>query len=130
HIREPEMVLPMTAHPSFHKACVYFGIKPVVVGFDPDTFRVDVDAMRSAITPNTILLVGSAPGYAQGVVDPIAEIGQLALEKDVLFHVDGCVGGIHLSFWRKFGGYSGPDFDFSVPGVSSISADMHKYGYA
>lgn len=129
-VREPELIMPRTAHPSFHKACVYFGIKPVVTPFDPVTFRADVDAMRDAITENTILLVGSAPGYAQGVVDPIREIGRLAQEKDLLFHVDGCVGGIHLSFWRRMGGYEGPDFDMSVPGVSSISADMHKYGYA
>jgi glutamate/tyrosine decarboxylase-like PLP-dependent enzyme len=130
HITQPELILPRTAHPSFHKACAYFNIKPVITGFDPVTFRADVNAMRSAVTKNTILLVASAPGYAQGVVDPIAEIGQLALERELLFHVDGCVGGIPLSFFRRMGGYTGPDFDFSVPGVSSISADMHKFGYA
>lgn len=130
HITEPELVLPRTAHPSFHKACLYFGVKPVITGFDPQSFQADVGAMRAAITPNTILLVASAPGYAQGVVDPIAEIGQLALENDLLFHVDGCVGGIPLSLYRRMGEYRGPDFDFSVPGVSSISADMHKFGYA
>jgi len=130
HITQPELILPRTAHPSFHKACLYFGVKPVITGFDPDSFQADVGAMRAAITPNTILLVASAPGYAQGVVDPITEIGQLALEKNLLFHVDGCVGGIPLSLYRRMGEYRGPDFDFSVPGVSSISADMHKFGYA
>jgi glutamate/tyrosine decarboxylase-like PLP-dependent enzyme len=123
------MVLPITAHASFHKAAHYLGIKPVVTAIDPQTFRADVEAMRKAITPNTILLVGSAPNYSQGVVDPIAEIGQLALEHDIPLHVDGCVGGIHLAYMRKMG-YPVPAYDFTVPGVTSISADLHKYGYA
>lgn len=128
-VTAPEMVLPMTAHGSFHKAAHYFGVKPVAVPFDPQTFRADVDAMRAAITDNTILLVASAPCYSQGVIDPIEEIGALAQEKGLLFHVDACVGGIHLSFMRQLG-YPVPDFDFAVPGVTSISVDMHKYGYA
>lgn len=128
-IKQPEMILPRTAHPAFHKACAYFDIKPVIVPFDKETFRADVDAMRAAINENTIVLVGSAPGYAQGVIDPIPEIAALAQEHDLWCHVDGCVGGIHLSFMRKLG-YSLPDFDFTVPGVTSMSADMHKYGYA
>jgi glutamate/tyrosine decarboxylase-like PLP-dependent enzyme len=129
HIKEPELVLPLTAHGAFHKACLYFDIKPVLTAYDPATFHADVDAIRDAVTDNTILIMASAPSYAQGVVDPIREIGQVALEKDVLFHVDACVGGIHLSFMRRMG-YDLPDFDFSVPGVTSISLDMHKYGYA
>ena len=129
HITRPEMVLPETAHGAFHKACDYFDIKPVLTGYDPATMRADVNAVREAVTENTILLVASAPGYGQGIIDPIRAIGQVALEKDVLFHVDGCVGGIHLSFMRRMG-YDVPDFDFSVPGVTSISADLHKYGYA
>ncbi len=76
-----------------------------------------------------MLLAASAPGYAHGVLDPISEIGALALAHDLLFHVDACVGGIHLSFMRKMG-YAPPEFDFSVPGVTSISADLHKYGYS
>jgi len=128
-ITEPEIVIPRTAHPSFHKACAYFNIKPVVVGFDPQTYKADLAEMRAAITPNTILLVGSACGYAQGVIDPIVEIAALAKEHGLLCHVDGCVGGIHFSFMRRMG-YALPDFDFSVDGVTSISADMHKYGYA
>jgi glutamate/tyrosine decarboxylase-like PLP-dependent enzyme len=123
------MVLPKSAHASFHKAAHYLGVKPVVVDINPLTFKVEADAMRSAITGNTILLAASAPSYSQGVIDPIAEIGALALERNLLFHVDGCVGGIHLSFMRKLG-YDLPDFDFRVPGVTSISADLHKYGYA
>lgn len=129
-VTRPEMVLPATAHPAFKKGCRYFDVAPVIVPFDPRTFRADVGAVREAITENTILLVASAPGYAQGVIDPIAEIGALAQERGLLFHVDGCVGGIQLSLMRRMGGYDVPDFDFSVPGVTSISADLHKYGYA
>jgi glutamate/tyrosine decarboxylase-like PLP-dependent enzyme len=128
-ITHPEMVLPRTAHASFHKAAHYLGVKPVVTPIDPETFQANVEAMRQAITPNTILLVVSSPSYSQGVIDPIREVGALALEKNLLLHVDGCVGGIHLSFMRKLG-YDLPDFDFTVPGVTSISADLHKYGYA
>lgn len=128
-ITQPEMVLPKTAHAAFHKAAHYLGIKPVLVDINPVTFKVEADAMRAAITKNTVLLVASSPSYSQGVLDPIAEIGALAREKDLLFHVDACVGGIHLSFMRKLG-YEVPDFDFSVPGVTSISVDLHKYGYA
>lgn len=128
-IKLPEMILPRTAHPAFHKACAYFDIKPVIVSFDPVTFRANVDEMRRAINKNTIVLAGSAPGYAQGVVDPIPEIAALAQEHGLWCHVDGCVGGIHLSFMRK-AGFDVPQFDWTVPGVTSISADMHKYGYA
>jgi sphinganine-1-phosphate aldolase len=128
-IKEPEMVLPVTAHASFYKAAHYLGVKPVIVPVHDGSFRADVDAMRAAITDNTILLAASAPGYAHGVVDPISEIGKLALEKNLLFHVDGCVGGIHLAYMRKMG-YPVPEFDFTVPGVTSLSADLHKYGYA
>lgn len=128
-ITRPEMVLPKTAHAAFHKAAHYLGVTPVVVDINPATFKVESESMRAAITENTILLVGSSPSYSQGVIDPIAEIGALAQEKALLFHVDGCVGGIHLSFMRKLG-FDVPDFDFTVPGVTSISVDLHKYGYA
>ncbi len=128
-ITQPEIVLPITAHASFHKAAHYLGLKPVVTSIDPQTFRADVESMAKAISPNTVLLVASAPCYSQGVVDPIPEIAALAREHGLLFHVDACVGGFHLSFMRK-AGYPVPPFDFSVPGVTSISADLHKYGYA
>lgn len=129
HIKEPEAVIPRTAHPSFHKACHYFNIKPVIAEFDTESFEVDLADMRSKITENTIILVGSACGYAQGVIDPIEQIGAMAQEHGLLCHVDGCVGGIHFSFMRRMG-YELPKFDFSVPGVTSISTDMHKYGFA
>jgi glutamate/tyrosine decarboxylase-like PLP-dependent enzyme len=128
-ITQPEMILPRTAHAAFHKAAHYLSVKPVLVDIDPQTFKVRPEDIRASITPNTILLVASAPNYSQGVVDPIAEIGAIAHEENLLFHVDACVGGLHLSFMRKLG-YAVPDFDFTVPGVTSISTDLHKYGYA
>jgi glutamate/tyrosine decarboxylase-like PLP-dependent enzyme len=128
-VTRPEMILPKTAHAAFHKAAHYLCVKPVLVDIDPRTFKVRAEDMRAAVTPNTILLVASAPSYSQGVIDPIAEIGKTAQEKNLLFHVDACVGGMHLSFMRKLG-YDVPDFDFTVPGVTSISTDLHKYGYA
>ena len=129
HIKEPEMILPKTAHAAFHKAAHYLSVKPVIVDIDPQTFQVRAEDMEKALTQNTILLVGSAPSYSQGVIDPIDEIGKIAQKHDLLFHVDACVGGLHLSFMRKLG-YEVPDFDFTVPGVTSISTDLHKYGYA
>ncbi len=128
-ITQPEMVLPKTAHAAFHKAAHYLSVKPVVVDINPQTFKVRAEDMAKAITPHTILLVASAPNYSQGVIDPIEEIARIAKERDLLFHVDACVGGLHLSFMRKLG-YDVPDFDFTVPGVTSISTDLHKYGYA
>jgi sphinganine-1-phosphate aldolase len=129
-IAAPEIIVPVTAHPAHHKAGLYLGLKVVVSPINPETYQADVEGMRALITPNTILLAGSAPGYAQGVVDPIPEIAALALEHGLLCHVDACVGGIHLSFHRRMKPVNFPDFDFSVPGVTSISLDMHKYGYA
>jgi glutamate/tyrosine decarboxylase-like PLP-dependent enzyme len=127
-VREPEMILPRTAHPAFEKAAEYFGVKAVHTPVQDD-FRADIAATRAAISPNTILLVGSAPSYPQGVVDPIAELSVLAQEHDLLLHVDACVGGFMLPFVRRLG-YPVPTFDFSLPGVTSISADLHKYAYA
>lgn len=129
HIEQPEMVLSITAHPAFHKAAHYLGIKPVVVGMDLQTFRADVAQMEAAITPNTVLLVGSAPCYSHGVVDPIPAIAALAQQNQLLCHVDACVGGIHLSVLRQLG-HAVPAFDWTVPGVTSLSVDLHKYGYA
>ncbi len=128
-VETPEMVLPETAHASFHKAGHYLGVKPVVVPVDATSYRADVDAVRDAITPNTILLVGSAISYAHGVVDPIRELGQLALERDLLLHVDGCMGGFLLQYFARLGSPV-PDYDFRVPGVTSISMDLHKYAFA
>ncbi len=125
---EPEMVIPTSAHPAFEKAAHYFNVKVVHVPVGKD-YRADVKATRRAINRNTVLIVGSAPQYPQGVVDPIGELASLARRKNVLMHVDACVGGMMLPFVRALG-YDVPPFDFAVPGVTSMSVDLHKYGYA
>ncbi|MHA1341114.1 MAG: pyridoxal phosphate-dependent decarboxylase family protein [Promethearchaeota archaeon] len=126
-IKEPEIVLPISAHPAFDKAAHYFNVKLVKTPIRDD-FRADVDAMRKAITKNTILVIGSACDYPKGVVDPIKEIAALAKEHKIGCHVDSCLGGFMLPWLKKLG-YPIPDFDFSVDGVTSISADNHKYGF-
>lgn len=128
-ITEPEMILPVTAHAAFHKAALYFGVKKVVVDVDPVTFRVRPETVARAITPRTILLVGSATGYGHGVMDPIPDLGRLALESGLCLHVDGCIGGFLLPFFKELGAQV-EDFDLRVPGVTSISMDLHKYAYA
>ncbi len=127
-VSRPQIVMPVTAHPALDKAAEYFGLQVVHVPVRED-FRADVQAMRRAITPDTVLMVGSAPSYPHGVVDPIAELAALANSNGLLFHVDACVGGFMLPFARRLG-YPVPDFDLGIPGVTSISADLHKYGYA
>ncbi len=127
-IKKPEMVLPSSAHPAFDKGADYFKVKSVRVPVDSDTHRADVTAMKKAITENTIFLVGSACDFPRGVVDPISELGVIAKDRGIGLHVDGCLGGFMLPFVKKLG-YEVPEFDFSVPGVTSISADVHKYGY-
>lgn len=128
-ITQPEMILPVTAHAAFHKAAHYLDVKPVLVPINPEDYRADPEKMREAINENTILLVGSAISYAHGVVDPIEEIGKIALEHDLLFHVDACMGGFLLPYFRRLGG-DVPPFGFEVPGVTSMSMDLHKYGFA
>ncbi|MFM7202602.1 MAG: pyridoxal phosphate-dependent decarboxylase family protein [Myxococcota bacterium] len=129
HIQRPELILPVTAHAAFHKAAHYLDVVPVLVPVDPVTYKADVEAVRQAITPNTILIVGSAVSYAHGVIDPIEALAALAQSHDLLFHVDGCIGGFLLPYFRRLGAPV-PPFDFSVPGVTSISMDLHKYAYA
>jgi sphinganine-1-phosphate aldolase len=127
-ITEPEIIIPETAHPCFHKAGHYLNVKVVTVPVDKESFRVDPKDMEAAISPNTILLVGSAPSYAHGVMDPIEEIAAIAKKNDILCHVDSCVGGMYLPF-AKMLGHDIPNFDLSVDGVTSISCDLHKFGY-
>ena len=127
-IKQPEMILPLSAHPAFEKAAQYFDVKPIRTALRADQ-RADVESARKAVTANTILMVGSAPAYPHGVIDPIREMAAIALEHGFLFHTDACVGGFMLPFVRKLG-YRVPDFDLSVAGVTSISADLHKYAYA
>lgn len=128
-IKTPEMILPVTAHAAFHKAAHYLDVKVVLADVNAETLRVEADTVRRLITPNTILLVGSASCYAYGTVDPIPALGELALEHGLLLHVDGCIGGFLLPFFKEMGADI-PDFDLSVPGVTSISMDLHKYAYA
>lgn len=128
-VTEPEILLPHTAHASFQKAAHYLGLEIVLVPVDPATFKADPKAMRKAITPNTIMMVGSACSYAHGVVDPIAELGQLAEETGVWLHVDACIGGFVLQYFRRLGA-DVTEFDFKIPGVTSLSIDLHKYAFA
>jgi len=127
-IRRPEMVLPVTAHAAFDKASQYFNIKMVHIPVD-ENFRADVDAARRAITRNTVVLVGSAPSFPHGMIDPIEELSELARESGIGFHTDSCLGGFVLPWAEKLG-YPVPAFDFRLPGVTSMSADTHKFGYA
>ena len=127
-INKPEMILPSSAHPAFDKGADYFKVKSVRVPVDSETHRADVKAMEKALTDNTIMMVGSACDFPRGIVDPISELAAIAKNHNIGMHVDACLGGFMLPFAKKLG-YKIPEFDFSVPGVTSISADVHKYGY-
>ena len=126
-IKAPEMVVPVTAHPAWNKAAHYLDIK---INMTPvkDDLRADVAAMKNAITENTIILGATAVTYPHGMVDPIEEIGALAEKKNLWLHVDACLGGLILPFLKRLG-YKIPPYDFSVSGVTSMSADIHKYAY-
>ena len=126
-VTAPNMVLPTSAHAAFEKAAHYFGVESrrVPVGAD---WRADPDEIEARIDDQTVLLVGSAPQYPQGVIDPIPAIGALAAERDINCHVDACMGGVTLTYMSRLG-MEVPAWNFSVPGVTSISVDLHKYGY-
>jgi len=128
-IDKPEIIAPRTVHAAFDKACHCFGVKLVHVDVDPKTRRVDVKKMKRKINSNTILLVGSAPQFPHGSLDPISDIAALGLRYGVSVHVDACLGGFLIPFMEE-AGFPLPLFDFRLPGVTSISADTHKYGYA
>ncbi len=128
-VQRPNVIKPETAHPAFAKACHLFGIELHVAPIDPVSTQVDVGWVEEHIDENTIAIIGSACNYGYGTVDPIEELGRIALRRGVGLHVDGCLGGFILPFGRELG-YDIEAFDFSVPGVTSISADTHKYGYA
>ena len=127
-LRDPQIVVPVTAHPAFIKAAHVCGLKVVQTPVDSQGFRADVGAFEKALGPDTVLAVGSAPNFSHGTIDPIEAMSEAARERGILFHVDGCVGGIYLSLLRRMG-EPVRDFDFSLPGVTSISTDLHKYGY-
>lgn len=127
-ITAPEIIAPVSAHTAFDKAAHYFNLKLVHIPLRDD-MRADVDAARRAINRNTIALIGSAPCFPYGVIDPIQELSELARAHGIGFHTDACLGGFVLPFAEKLG-YPVPPFDFRLPGVTSMSADTHKYGYA
>ena len=127
-LARPRVVAAESAHAAFTKAADYFDVDLVRVPVDAD-FRVSASRLADACTDETIMVVGSAPTYPQGVIDPIADIAALALERGILCHVDACMGGFLLPFLTELGRLDEP-FDFRVPGVTSMSADVHKYGYA
>ncbi len=127
-IRRPEIIVPATAHAAFDKAAQYFNLKIIHVPVDKN-YKADVRATAKAITRKTIVIVGSAPSFPHGAIDPIEELSELALRKGIGFHTDACLGGFVLPWAEKLG-YPVPPFDFRLPGVTSISADTHKYGFA
>ncbi|MBI4884942.1 MAG: aspartate aminotransferase family protein [Actinobacteria bacterium] len=126
-ISSPNVVLPTSAHAAFEKGCYYFGLEsrriPVL-----DDWRADVAAMAAATDDNTVLVVGSAPQYPQGVIDPIAEVAAIAAGRDINCHVDACMGGVTLAYLARLG-HAIPPWNFAVPGVTSMSVDLHKFGY-
>ena len=126
-IRQPNMVMPTSAHAAFAKAGAYFGVevRRVAVGSD---WRADVAAMQSQVDKNTVLIVGSAPQYPQGVVDDIVGIAEIATDAQINCHVDACMGGVTLTYLQRLGENIAP-WNLQVPGVSSISVDLHKFGY-
>ena len=127
--RGPTSIKPETAHPAFDKACHLFGIELRRAPVDPVTTQVDVDWVRDHVDDQTVALIGSACNYGYGTVDPIGDLSDVALERGVGLHVDSCLGGFILPFGRELG-YDIPAFDYALPGVTSMSADTHKYGYA
>lgn len=126
-IARPTMVLPDTAHAAFHKAAHYFGVGARVVRTGLD-HRADVETMAAAIDESTVLVVASAPSYAHGVIDPVAGLAAAAAARGVRCHVDACIGGWVLPFKARLG-REVPSWNFEVDGVTSVSVDLHKYGY-
>lgn len=132
-ITMPEVIAPITVHAGIEKACYYFNMRLHKVEVDPVTYKVNVNKMRRLINGNTVLLVGSAPNYPHGIIDDIEEISKLAVKHDIPLHVDACLGSFIVTFLEKskvHGDKKIPLFDFRVPGVTSISCDTHKYGFA
>lgn len=124
----PEIILPITAHPAFRKAAEYLRMNTVLVPVQEGSYMADPEAILNAITRDTAVIVSSAPSFPYGVIDPIEEIGAIAKDNDIWLHIDACVGGMILPFLPK-AGLEVKKWDFSIPGVSSISVDLHKYGF-
>lgn len=128
-INDPEIICCATAHPALDKAAHYFGVRLVKLRADQSTQQLCANSVRGALSSNTIMIYASAPTFPHGVIDPVEELAALALEKGVGLHVDNCLGGFYLSFLQKQGLFKGK-FDFELPGVTTISIDVHKYGFA
>ncbi|KAI9364469.1 pyridoxal phosphate-dependent transferase [Zopfochytrium polystomum] len=129
-ITKPEMVVPVTIHAAFDKAADYFGVKMISIPMDPKTGEVDLELVKRAITPNTIMLAGSAPNFPHGIMDNIPALAALAKKHNIGMHVDACLGGFIIPFAEKAGFPQAYPFDFRVDGVTAISCDTHKYGFA
>lgn len=125
----PEVVLPSTAHPAFYKGALYLGYKVRVVHNIGEDYEAKADEVNEALTRNTVMIVGSAPNYPFGTMDDIKGFSDLAIDKKLWLHVDACIGGFVLPFIEKLGN-DVPPYDFRLDGVTSLSADLHKYGYA
>ncbi|KAI1035766.1 hypothetical protein LB505_003860 [Fusarium chuoi] len=128
-ITEPEMILPDTGHTAFRKAAQYFGYKIHLVACPAPEYQVDVKAVSRLINPNTVMLVGSAPNFPHGIMDDIVALSKLAQRKKLWLHVDCCLGSFLVPFLER-AGFESQLFDFRLKGVSSISCDTHKYGFA
>ncbi len=126
-ITQPNVVMPATAHPALDKGAHYFGIELRKAAVT-EQFVADMDSVRALVDENTVALVGSAGSYPHGAIDPIDELSALAVERGINLHVDGCLGAFILA-WGEDLGYKVPVFDFRLPGVTSMSADTHKYGF-
>lgn len=121
--------MPETGHPAFRKAAQYFGFKLHLVASPAPSYQVDVTAVRRLINSNTALLVGSAPNFPHGIIDDIPRLSELAVKYHIPLHVDCCLGSFIVAFLEK-SGFEALPFDFRCPGVTSISCDTHKYGFA
>lgn len=124
----PELVVPYTIHPLFFKAAHYLGLEVKIVDIDKN-LKVDVESLKNAITNKTALVALSAPNWPYGTIDPVKDVAEITREKGIPLHVDACVGGFILPFFEELGEKIEP-FDFRIEGVTSISADVHKYGYS
>ena len=121
--------MPITGHPAYEKAAEMLKIKVVKVKLDKQTLKVNLKKVEKKINKNTIMLIGSAYNFPHGIIDPIKELGKLAIKHKIGLHVDCCLGGLILPFAKQLG-YDLPEFDFMVEGVTAISVDTHKYGYS
>jgi sphinganine-1-phosphate aldolase len=130
NVTEPEMIIPFTAHAAFHKAAEYFKIKLHLAPCPAPSYTVSIPYVRRLINPNTILLVGSCPNYPHGIIDPIPQLSKLAVQHSLPLHIDCCLGSFLVPLLSRAGFTDAGAFDFRSPGVTSISVDTHKYGFA